>query len=144
MVERAGFAGSKAELFMEKQDDFYLSEEAMEWIGLKKSEYLSKIIENQAPDDFGFEDFHRFDHLVGSTLENPDEIWESSDTYPVHVYARTYEQDVQFHHILIGALFPNDEKKKLMLVPILSFVTKTSELARLFCTGDRKKRPTLN
>lgn len=127
---------------MEKQDEFYLSEDAQEWIGLKKSEYLSKLIENQPAGDYGFEDFHRYDHLIASTIETPDEVWEKHESFPIQVFVRTYETDL--HHILIGGIFPEEQKKNLVYVPILSFVTKGQELAMLFCEGEKKRRPVLN
>ena len=130
---------------MSSSDEFLLPEEAFEWVGLKKSEYLSKLIENQRPGDFGFEDFHLFDEYIESTVQAPDKAFEKSDEdFPIMTYTRTYSDKQLFHHIVIGGLFPDEAKKSQVFVPILTFVTKMDELAQIFSVGTVKKRPTLN
>ncbi len=130
---------------MEKRDDFYLPEEVIEWMGLKKSEYLSKLIELQADFDYGFEDYARYDHLLPQTLEAPDKMFEdSSEEYKIQVYLRTYRDQETFHQLVIGTVCDDKESKSSVFVPILSFVTKMDELAKQFCIGELKQRPTLN
>lgn len=129
---------------MEERDEFYLSEEQEEWVGLKKSEYLSKIIENQTADDFDFGDYHQYDQHSLSTLENPDELWEQKDTWNIRVYERTYQDKSSYHHLLIGGLFPDEKQGGLVFVPILSFVTRNSQLARIFLHGERKNHRVLS
>ena len=53
---------------MKEADEGDFSEEFLEWVGLKKSEYLSWLITELDSSDLGFESFHKFDHLIGSTL----------------------------------------------------------------------------
>lgn len=130
---------------MSSEDEYCLSEEAYEWLGLKKSEYLSKLIVNQQAGDFGFEEFHLFDHHIPGTMEGPDKVFEKSDEdFPIQTYTRTYRDKELFHHIVIGGLFPDGDKPTRIFVPILTLVTRSDELAQLFCVGTVKQRPILN
>lgn len=121
---------------------FILSEEAAEWIGLKKSEYLSKLIENLRSGDFGFEDFHRFDYLIQQTMETPDHVYDLKSDYPIRTYIKTYADKTTFHQLVIGAVFPN--KSGEVFVPILAMVTKFQEVAKLMEEGTPSRGPLLN
>lgn len=130
---------------MEKRDDFYIPEDVAEWINLKKSEYLSKLIQQMASDDFGFEEFHRFDKYIPGTIEGPDKVYESTDdNQKVRTYVRSYQENGVFHQIVQGVLVDDKESNAQVYVPILSFVTKKDEIVRLFSVGQVITRPTLN
>lgn len=130
---------------MEKRDDYLISEELAEWIGLKKSEYLSKLIENLATDDFGFERFHEFNHLVTGTIENPDKALEGEeDGQKIRTYIRTYDQGEFFHQVVLGAVIDDKKTSNEIFVPILVFVSRNDELVRIFSVGKVLSRPTLN
>lgn len=120
-----------------------LSEEAMEWIGLKKSEYLSKLITHLVEEDLGFEQFPRFDSYIPQTLEKPDRSFQyTEDKQEVRVYVRTIEVGETVHQVVIGAVFPHQGKE--IFVPILSFVTRMDDLVNLFSVGTPLSAPTLN
>ncbi len=116
-----------------------------EWIGLKKSEYLSKLIQNQKSDDFKFEEYHLFDKHIPTTIENPDKAFESlEDDNTVRIYLRSYNEKVVFHQVVLGVLIDDKQNKAHVFVPILCFVSKHDELIREFTHGDVITRPTLN
>lgn len=150
MVERVGFAAPHmgqaiVRGCMEKRDDFYLPEEVVEWIGLKKSEYLSKLINIVEVDDYGFETYHEFDVYISQTIRDPDTtIQFKEDSYSLSTYIRTYSTDKFFHQIVIGAMFPDQNLESEVFVPILTFVTKSDLLVKMFSVGDSKIGPTLN
>ena len=130
---------------MEKRDDFFIPEEIAEWIGLKKSEYLSRLIQNQTENDFKFEEFHLYDGHIPTTIENPDKAFEfEEDEYTLRTYLRSYNDKGTFHQVVIGVLV--DDKKNMadVFVPILCFVTKNEGLIREFTHGEVIARPILN
>ena len=130
---------------MEKKDDYLISEEIAEWIGLKKSEYLSKLIENMESDDFGFERFHEFNHLVSGTIENPDKALEGEvDNQKMRTYIRTYDQGEVFHQVVLGTVIDDKKASAEIFIPILVFVSRKDELVRMFSVGKIFSRPTLN
>lgn len=130
---------------MDHKEDFFLSEEVAEWIGLKKSEYLSKLIMQMIAGDFGFEEFHLYDYLIPQTIGEPDRAYEDkSDSYPLRTCVRTYAQKITFHHVVIGALIHDGATKTDVLIPVLSFVTKKEEVVREWTAGESLPRPTLN
>lgn len=147
MVERVAFAALKVRKGkpMEKRDEFIIPEEISEWINLKKSEYLSELIQLQRRDDFGFEEFHSYDEFIPGTVETPDKAFESViDKQKVRTYVRTYKDKLFFHQIVIGTVIDDKASKSSVFVPIISFVTRHDELAREFCKGEVISRPTLN
>ena len=130
---------------MEKREDFIIPEDVAEWIGLKKSEYLSKLIEKMTSDDFGFEEFHEFNHLAGQTIENPDRVFAfEEDKRSMRTYLRTYSEKSGFHQLVLGVLLDDEKAKAHVLIPVMVFVTKNAELAKSFCVGEMITRPTLN
>ncbi len=129
---------------MEKRDDFYIPEDTAEWIGLKKSEYLSKLIEIQGPDDIGFEEFHLYDTFVIGTIEKPDKTYEfPDDGQRIRSYVKTYAEKDGFHQVVVGVML-NDQDKAWVFIPILTFVTKNENLVREFGKGEVILAPTLN
>lgn len=132
-------------VFMEKREDFNIPEEAAEWIGLKKSEYLSKLIGLLGPDDFGFEEFHLYDNHIPETIENPDKAFqEIIDGHKVRTYIRTYSERAVYHQVVLGVLINDDEKNATVFIPILSFVSRKRELVKEFSAGSVITAPTLN
>lgn len=130
---------------MEKRDDFYIPEEIAEWIGLKKSQYLSELIQKQGPDDIGFEEFHLFDRLVGETIEQPDKAFErEEDQNILRIYVKSYSEKFNFHQVVVGVVLDDKTSKANVYIPIISFVTKNVELVKEFSVGDVITRPTLN
>lgn len=136
MVERVGFATQKRFVM----DEFYLPEEIVEWLGLKKSEYLSKLIVNIDPNDFQFEEYLRFEEYLPETLALPDWSVETlEDNQRVKIFCRTFANPEVFHQVVIGALIPDQEKVDVF-IPILSFVTKYESLIKLFSAGEVPRR----
>ncbi|MFP5384537.1 MAG: hypothetical protein ACLGHN_00565 [Bacteriovoracia bacterium] len=129
---------------MEKRDDFYIPEEMAEWIGLKKSEYLSRLIQIQDGDDIGFEEFHLYDSYIVGTIESPDKTFErDEDNQRIRTYLKSYSERPGFHQVVVGVLL-DDQSKAVVFIPILSFVSKKDALVREFCQGEVLKAPTLN
>jgi chromosome condensin MukBEF complex kleisin-like MukF subunit len=130
---------------VEKKDDFYLSEEAADWLALKKSEFLSELIGVLPPDDLGFEKFHEFDDLIPSTIEQPDRSYMSkNDDFPLQVFVRSYPYRSEVvHHVILGALIP-DQQRQDVFVPVLIFATLKNSVAGHFLKGEKQKGPTLN
>lgn len=130
---------------MEKKDDYYIPEEIAEWVGLKKSEYLSKLIMQIEPDDYGFERYHEFNYLVSGTIESPDKVLEGEEEgQKVRTYIRSYQQKENFHQMVLGTVIVDKSSSNEVFIPILVFVTKKSELVKVFSTGQVVSRPTLN
>lgn len=130
---------------MEKRDDFYVPDEVVEWIGLKKSEYLSKLIQKQGANDISFEHFHIYDDYVPGTIERPDKMYESSDDdQRIRTYIRTYSEKTGFHQVVIGVLVEDHKKNADVFIPIITFVSKESELVKEFSQGTVIGAPTLN
>lgn len=130
---------------MEKRDDFYIPEEIAEWIGLKKSEYLSRLIQKIGPDDISFEEYSSFDHFIHQTIELPDRIFETIiDGYVVQTYLRTFTEKAGFHQLVIGVVIQDKSSGDKVFVPILTFVSRKNELVQGFCEGEAKLRPTFN
>ncbi|HXH30238.1 MAG TPA: hypothetical protein VNJ01_05445 [Bacteriovoracaceae bacterium] len=127
------------------KDDFLITEEVAEWLGLKKSEYLSKLIQLMAQDDFGFEEFSQYDHLLAGTIETPDRSYGfEEDGYELRTYIKTYNLGQRFHQILLGVLLPDKAKNAQVLVPVLNFISRKDELVLAFSTGEVISRQTLN
>lgn len=131
---------------MEKRDDFYLPEAVMEWIGLKKSQYLSDLIQNLDSKDFNFEEFHEYDSFIPETIEKPDSIYEISDEeYPIRTFIKSHlETKGVFSQVVVGAIVASENEGSEVFVPILTFVTRSEKLLKVFSAGDLKSRPTLN
>ena len=128
---------------MERKEDYIIPEDVAEWIGLKKSEYLSQLIQKMTPDDFGFEEFHNFNHLVPGTIENPDKAYEAEeDNRILRTYVRSYDEKGRFHQVVQGVLI--EDKDAEVFVPIIIFVSRNDGLVREFAVGEVIARPTLN
>lgn len=124
-------------------DEFYLPEDIVEWIGLKKSEYLSRLIENMESDDFQFEDYHRFDEQIPATISTPDWSVETMDDgKKVKTFCRSYKDKETYHQIVVGAVI-EDQGKNDVFVPIITFITKKDNLVKLFSAG-KISRPLMN
>ena len=124
---------------MKEANEGEFSEEFLEWVGLKKSEYLSWLIAELGPDDFGFDSFHKFDHLVPSTLERADEIWHlKTEDFPLSFYHKSHPREGLIQIVILAT-----EKKSAQGVPILSVVTKESKIASFFKQGQRSEGPLL-
>jgi hypothetical protein len=128
-----------------EDDKFSIPDELESWIGLKKSEYLSLLIENLPEGDFGFEEYHLFDDKIQGTVETPDRSYEEvKDGNPVETFVRTYSDSKMFHHVVIGTTYIDRKNELEIFLPILTFVTRSEELVGLFSVGRSKSRPTLN
>jgi hypothetical protein len=141
--ERVGFA--ILEVIMERRDDFFISEEVAEWIGLKKSEYISRLVLKASPDDIGVEDFHLFDSYIPGSIEKPDTIYESiEDHQRIRTYIKTYSEKVEFHQVVIGVVLDDKKHNSDIFIPILTFVSKKSELVKEFMSGAKILSPKFN
>jgi hypothetical protein len=124
-------------------DEFYLPEDLVEWIGLKKSEYLSRLIQNAPENDLNFESYHEYDRLIHSTLSIPDwSIEFNEDGQRVKIYCRSHSEKEIFYQIIIGVIIL-DQTESEVLVPVLTYVTRFESMTRLF-NGGKPQRPPLN
>lgn len=130
---------------MSDDEKFTIPEELEEWIGLKKSEYLSVLIENQPQEDFGFDEFHLFDHLIPDTVEGPDRSFEDKvDGRLLQTFIRTYSDDRMYYHVVLGSPFADEKAGIEAFLLVLSFVTRSEEVVKKFSTGQARARPTMN
>ncbi len=130
---------------MDTKDNFLVPEEVAEWIGLKKSEYLSELIQLALPGDFDFAEYHQFNHLVPETIQDADRVFQSSaDQFELRTFVKSYSLPTHLHQVVIAVMLPDLKTKDLVLVPILCFVTRKDELAKKFSVGKLISRPTLN
>lgn len=130
---------------MEKNDDYYIPEEIAEWVGLKKSEYLSKLIMEVTADDYGFERYHEFNHLVAGTIETPDKVLEGEEEgQKIRTYIRSYQEKENFHQVVLGTVIVDKSFSNEVFIPILVFVTKKGDLVKFFSTGQVVSGPVLN
>lgn len=122
---------------MNIKENFFIDEETVEWISLKKSEYLSQLIIDLSVDDYGFEDFHLFDSYMTSTLDKPDEIYKSfDDNREINIFHRAYKNEVEFYQIIISLALLDDNQQRV-IIPILTFVTKREDLLLKWCIGEK-------
>jgi hypothetical protein len=113
-------------------DDFYLPDDVIEWLSLKKSEYLSRLIEYSAPGDFEFHQYMEFDELIPNTLSMPDYVHDSEeDGHRLKSFVKTYQEKGVFQQVVVGALLP-DQNKQDVFIPILALITRRDEVVRLF------------
>jgi hypothetical protein len=130
---------------LDPKENFYLNEEDAEWVGLKKSEYLSRLIESVGPTDFGFEEYHLFDHLIHGTIQAPDRsMTYDEDGREMRSYLKSYMEKENFHQFVIGVVIFDAEKKSEVFVPVIVFVTRDEELVKKFTIGQSLVRPILN
>ena len=121
-------------------DEFYLPEDIVEWLGLKKSEYLSKLIVNIGPEDIQFEEYMRFDEFLPQTLSLPDwSVDAIEDGQRVKTFCRSFAAPEVFQQVVIGAMIA-DQNKNDVFVPILTFVTRSESLVMLFSSGNIPRR----
>lgn len=121
---------------MEKKEDFYIPEEIAEWIGMKKSEYLSQLILKAETGDIGFEEYHLYDSYIPSTIESPDKAFQDQvDGYLLRTYLKTYSDQGKFHQVVVGVVIDETKEKAQVFVPILSFVSRKDLLVQEFCSG---------
>jgi hypothetical protein len=130
---------------MERKEDFFISEQMAEWIGLKKSEYLSSIINKQGLEDIGFDQYHLYDSFIPSTIERPDKTYESRDEdHKIRTYIKTFSEKSGFHQLVIGVLIDDEQNKADVFVPIITFVTRDHFLVKEFSVGKVISSPILN
>jgi hypothetical protein len=130
---------------MERKEDFFISEQMAEWIGLKKSEYLSSIINKQGLEDIGFDQYHLYDSFIPSTIERPDKTYESQDEdHKIRTYIKTFSEKSGFHQLVIGVLIDDEQNKADVFVPIITFVTRDHFLVKEFSVGKVISSPILN
>ena len=124
-------------------DEFYLPEDLVEWIGLKKSEYLSRLIQNAPDHDIPFETYHTYDRLIHSTLSLSDwNVEFEEDNQRIKIYCRSHSEEEAFYQIIVGVIIL-DQSQSEVLVPILTYVTRFESMTGLF-NGGKPQRPPLN
>jgi hypothetical protein len=121
---------------MEKREEFLISEELAEWIGLKKSQYLSKLVERWVPGDISFEAYTLFDSFISNTIEQPDKVYELlEDDQKVRTYVKTFTERSGFNQLVLGVVVEDGKNSAHVFIPILTFVTRSHELVKAFSDG---------
>lgn len=121
---------------MEKREEFLISEELAEWIGLKKSQYLSKLVERWAPGDISFEAYTLFDSFISNTIEQPDKVYELlEDDRKVRTYVKTFTERSGFNQLVLGVVVEDGKNSAYVFIPIITFVTRSHELVKAFSDG---------
>ena len=124
------------------KEEFFLPAEVMEWVALKKSEYLSTLILNHQSHDIKIEEYHQFNYLMEETIARSDKSYaDEVDGNRLHIYVKSYSHGTQ---VVVGAVFPDPNKNSDVFVPVLTFVSKDNDLIRLFAVGKPMSSPTLN
>jgi hypothetical protein len=124
------------------EEEFLLPDEIAEWIGLKKSEYLSQLIMVMENDDFGFEEFTKFDKYIPETIQTPDKLYQFvEDGYPIQIYLKAGQDPVFNFQVVIGMVMPEKNTDGQIFVPIISFVTRKEKVLEEFVKGDLVKKP---
>ena len=130
---------------MDPKENYYLSEEDAEWLGLKKSEYLSKLIELLGPTDIGFEEYHKFDDHLRGTIQDADRAFTSEDDgRELRTFVKSYMDGQNFHQVVVGVIIKDSKNNSEVFVPILIFVSRDAEVVKAFSTGNSQKSPVLN
>lgn len=125
-------------------DDFYLPEEIVEWLGRKKSEFLSELICNVESDDFRIEEYQAFEQFIPETLSSPELVFESTeDKILLKTFIKSFSGPQFFQQIVVGAMIP-DQNGDEVFVPILTFVSRKQGLIKVFCKGSASIKPILN
>ena len=124
------------------KDEFLLPAEVMEWVGLKKSEYLATLITHHQNHDIKIEEYHQFNYLMEETIARSDRSFtDEVEGNRLHVYLKSYSHGTQ---VVVGAVFQDPQKNSDVFVPILTFISKDNDLIKLFAVGKPLSSPTLN
>ncbi len=124
------------------KDEFFLPAEVMEWVALKKSEYLALLILNHKSHDIKIEEYHQFNYLMEETIARSDKSYtDEVDGNRVHIYVKSYSHGTQ---VVVGAVFQDPKNNSDIFVPVLTFVSKNNDLIRLFAVGKPLSSPILN
>ena len=121
---------------MGDKDQFIISEELAEWIGLKKSELLSELILASIADDLPLETHHLYDHSLHKTLESYDALYEGHENeYRVRLYVKSFTGKTTFYQAIKGVLIRDQSGQGFVFVPILSYVTKYLTILEIMSQG---------
>ena len=121
---------------LDPKDEFYLTEELAEWVALKKSQYLSKLIENSIPGEIGVEEYHKYEYYIPETIQESDRTLERiEDDQKIRTYIKSFMERGGFHQVVIAAIFSDQKSGNDVFVPILVFVSRGPELVQALCEG---------
>ena len=115
-----------------------LDQETLDEIELKKSILLAELLEERKNSDLPFESFPHYLKFVDQTLENPDEIYEWSDSSgdELLVYIKALSEETFSFYLFIVAYQSEDfVRKQNILLPILIFPTVDSDLYSFYRRG---------
>ena len=120
-------------------EEFYLPEDTVEWIGLKKSELLAWVLQHQSEGDIPFEEHEDFADRIPETLSAPDEAWgQKWDGHQVLIQLKMFEDDGVYYMFVVGLMSPvmNSPSKDEVLVPILAIPTWETKWLRHWLRGN--------
>lgn len=122
-------------------DEFYLPDDVLEWVGLKKGELLAWVLENRDDGDIPFEEYEDFTEKVPEALQHADETWlQSWEGHQVQIQLKMFEED-QVHWLLVISLkapvINEQEIENDVLVPILIVPTKYTSWLKKWLSGEK-------
>lgn len=136
-------SGKKTEMKIsqeEKGNIIEIDAETLSILENKKSNYLADMLDSRSPADVPFESFHLYDECLDHTMQNPDEIFKSTDSEgdDIYTYIKAHVRDtITFYYFVICFAFKGDKNpKNETLIPILSFPTLDGELYQRYKKGE--------
>jgi hypothetical protein len=116
-----------------------LSQADINEIERKKSQFLANHLVQRIASDIPFEKFLDYDECLQTTVEEPDEIFESvdEDGDEVQTFVKSFEKNGSSFYYLALCLIKDRDEKEFLVVPYMSFPTNDPELYRYYCKGSR-------
>ncbi|MBL7665718.1 MAG: hypothetical protein JNM93_11345 [Bacteriovoracaceae bacterium] len=123
------------------EEEMKLASEVLDTIELKKSEYLAGLLESRSDSDIAYEKFSDYEDKTVSTLQEPDEIFRKVDKHgdELLTYVKSYQRgrETFFYIVICMKVDPVQESEDDLLVPIVSFPSRDSELYVKYAQGER-------
>ena len=122
-------------------DEFFLPDEIIEWVGLKKGELLAWVLENRDDEDISFEDYEDFTEKVPEALQNADETWlQKWDGYQIQIQLKMFEEEQIYWLMVVSLKAPVVNEQEIqndVLVPILIVPTKYTSWLKKWRSGEK-------
>lgn len=122
-------------------DEFYLPDEIIEWVGLKKGELLAWVLENRDEADIPFEEYEDFTEMVPEALQNADETWlQNWEGNKIQIQLKMFEEEQVYWLMVISLKVPVVNEQEIendVLVPILIVPTKYTQWLKKWLSGEK-------
>jgi hypothetical protein len=120
-------------------DDFYLPDETIEWLGLKKSSLLAWIIEHRPDSEFPLEQYDQHQDQLPEIIQSPDIVYEQMwDHFPVAIHLKNIQKKWMLSFLFKCPVLNENDKEsqitipqdRIVFVPILLVVAHSYEWLR--------------